>query len=282
MRHRNRVLAAFLLLAVVLNAPALAAGSESPADVRFAEIVHRARQAKQLVITHVAGTYESKSDKLEARWPQVILDALDLEHRSPSTHGCWRSACADSIPSPGHMDFSFGSGKSAVRLRWTFWTGALEVVDSPTPMCVAIRDQHFQLLHYARQALPRDDDLRDVRLCRSVDPDTSEVDTTVAISAQTTFEQGDPRIQSAPEAITKVPPSYPDRARETGVDGTVWIRARVGSDGRATEARVSGKSIPMLDEAAKAAVMQWRFRPGRVAGQNVSTWTLVPIRFSLH
>lgn len=88
-------------------------------------------------------------------------------------------------------------------------------------------------------------------------------------------------VEELPEAIVRVPPVYPDLAREAGVDGTVMVQARVCACGEVDSMSVV-KSIPMLDEAAKTAVRQWIFKPALVAGEPVSVWVGVPIKFSLH
>ena len=84
-----------------------------------------------------------------------------------------------------------------------------------------------------------------------------------------------------PEAIVKVIPSYPDSAREAGVEGTVLVHALVCKNGMVFATRVV-VSIPLLDAAAVRAVEQWRFTPARIAGQPVAVWVAVPIRFTLH
>ena len=38
----------------------------------------------------------------------------------------------------------------------------------------------------------------------------------------------------------------------------------------------------MLDDAAVAAVLQWRFVPATRNGVPVCAWTAVPVRFTLH
>jgi protein TonB len=88
-------------------------------------------------------------------------------------------------------------------------------------------------------------------------------------------------VEELPEAITKVPPAYPDLAREAGVDGTVQVQALVGKDGRVKDTRVV-KSIPMLDAAAIAAVKQWVFKPALSNNKPVAVWVAVPVRFTLH
>jgi len=90
-------------------------------------------------------------------------------------------------------------------------------------------------------------------------------------------------VEELPEAITKVSPTYPDLAREAGVDGVVLVQALVGKDGHVKDARIQpGKSIPMLDGAALAAVKQWVFKPALSNNKPVAVWVAVPVRFSLH
>jgi protein TonB len=88
-------------------------------------------------------------------------------------------------------------------------------------------------------------------------------------------------VEELPEAITKVPPVYPDIAREAGVDGTVLVQALVDKNGRVKDVRVQ-KSIPMLDPAAIAAVKQWVFKPALSNNKPVAVWVAVPVRFTLH
>jgi protein TonB len=88
-------------------------------------------------------------------------------------------------------------------------------------------------------------------------------------------------VEELPEAVTRVPPVYPDMAREANVDGTVMVQALVGKDGKVRDVRVV-KSIPMLDDAAKAAVRQWVFKPALSNNKPVAVWVGVPVKFSLH
>jgi protein TonB len=95
-------------------------------------------------------------------------------------------------------------------------------------------------------------------------------------------EWDDPEIyDTAPEAITRVAPTYPDSAREARVDGTVIMKALVCKDGSVGDI-VIVNSIPMLDAAAAAAVYQWQFKPAVLDGRPVATWVAVPARISLH
>jgi protein TonB len=84
-----------------------------------------------------------------------------------------------------------------------------------------------------------------------------------------------------PTLVTRVAPVYPDLARSAGVDGRVVVLALVGKDGRIKDARIA-KSVPMLDEAALAAVRQWVFTPALNGGHPVLVWVRVPVVFTLH
>jgi protein TonB len=88
-------------------------------------------------------------------------------------------------------------------------------------------------------------------------------------------------VEELPEAITRVPPSYPDEARKHGIQGTVMGQCLVLRDGTVGDVRIV-KSIPGLDEAAMACLRQWRFKPALAKGQPVVVWVGVPVKFSLH
>lgn len=65
-------------------------------------------------------------------------------------------------------------------------------------------------------------------------------------------------------------------ARDSGVTGTVVVRAHVGSDGRVLDTSLE-RSIPMLNAAAVDAVRRIRFRPAERNGRPVESWVSVPV-----
>ncbi|HET9366198.1 MAG TPA: TonB family protein, partial [Candidatus Angelobacter sp.] len=71
---------------------------------------------------------------------------------------------------------------------------------------------------------------------------------------------------SAPEAITKVDPAYPQDLMQDHVEGVVVLRAIIRSDGRVDEVRVLEGVDERLNENARKALEQWRFRPGTKDG----------------
>jgi protein TonB len=88
------------------------------------------------------------------------------------------------------------------------------------------------------------------------------------------------KVSKKPEVIKKVQPEYPDLARRAGIEGKVVCKIVVGKDGLVKSATVI-KSIPMLDDAALAAVKQWVFSPGEQRDRKVQVNMTVPIDFRL-
>lgn len=84
-----------------------------------------------------------------------------------------------------------------------------------------------------------------------------------------------------PVPIFAPKPEYPDLAMQAQVEGTVVVRALVRRDGRVGETRVE-RGIPLLNEAAVAAVSRWTFAPARTNRVAVSCWVVVPVRFRLN
>ena len=86
-----------------------------------------------------------------------------------------------------------------------------------------------------------------------------------------------------PKLVRSVTPLYPDLARDAGVEGTVKTQLLVGLDGHVLRAIVQPRgSIPMLDEAALAAGLQFVFTPALANGHPVKVWVTQDFRFRLH
>jgi protein TonB len=68
---------------------------------------------------------------------------------------------------------------------------------------------------------------------------------------------------SPPTRIVFVRPEYPQIARAAKVQGVVVLEGQIERDGHVCNARVL-RSIPLLDQSAIDAVLQWRFTPAKV------------------
>ncbi len=80
--------------------------------------------------------------------------------------------------------------------------------------------------------------------------------------------------------IYKATPIYPDDAKNARVQGTVVLKAVIGTDGTVKELTVvSGPHL--LQQAALDAVKQWRYRPYLLNGEPVEVGTTINIIFTL-
>jgi TonB family protein len=73
---------------------------------------------------------------------------------------------------------------------------------------------------------------------------------------------------------------YPPEAMAVGVQGVLQVEVVINEEGHVAQARVT-RSVPFLDEAALAAVREWRFKPTLVNGQPVPVRTTLMVNFSL-
>jgi protein TonB len=78
------------------------------------------------------------------------------------------------------------------------------------------------------------------------------------------------------------PPAYPLAARKRGIEGVVRLNVEVSADGAALAVNIAVSSgFAPLDEAALAAVRNWRFEPAKRGGKAVSARVEIPLRFKL-
>jgi protein TonB len=80
--------------------------------------------------------------------------------------------------------------------------------------------------------------------------------------------------------VNRVEPEYPRIAIITRLSGTVLLRATIGTDGGVHGIEVLSGN-PILAEAARAAVRQWRYRPTLLDGQPVEVETQITVSFVL-
>lgn len=77
-------------------------------------------------------------------------------------------------------------------------------------------------------------------------------------------------------------PAYPVASRRLGEEGKVLLRVKVSSDGTPLLVEIKQScGFGRLDEAARAAVLRWRFVPARRGDEAIESWVSVPIAFSL-
>jgi len=87
------------------------------------------------------------------------------------------------------------------------------------------------------------------------------------------------RVQEA-NLIHKVTPQYPPLAKSARVQGTVEFTAIIGKDGTIRELKLV-HGHPLLVNAARQAVEQWRYKPTMLNGEPVDVITQIDVNFTL-
>ena len=83
-----------------------------------------------------------------------------------------------------------------------------------------------------------------------------------------------------PTKVKHVNPVYPEVAARARVQGNVVVEIQVSTQGRVTDARIV-TGIPLLNDAALAAVRQWVYAPPLVDGVPVRLIMTVTVRFKV-
>jgi len=80
--------------------------------------------------------------------------------------------------------------------------------------------------------------------------------------------------------ISSTPPAYPTFARSQGVEGDVTLDALIDETGRVTKIKaISGPDL--LQQAAAAAVRQWKYKPATLDGNAVPMHLTVTVKFRM-
>ena len=83
-----------------------------------------------------------------------------------------------------------------------------------------------------------------------------------------------------PTKIHDVKPVYPPLAHAARVQGVVILEVLIDEGGSVVDARVL-RSIPLLNESALEAVLQWRFAPTYVDGVARNVLMTVTVNFQI-
>jgi periplasmic protein TonB len=89
-------------------------------------------------------------------------------------------------------------------------------------------------------------------------------------------------VEIEPVMIKQVDPEYPQLAKTAGLEGSVWVWALVGKDGRVIKSAVAKTSgIQTLDEAAIAAALKCEYKPAIQNGRPVNCPVTYKVDFKL-
>ena len=112
---------------------------------------------------------------------------------------------------------------------------------------------------------------------------TGRRDETLGDEALTQLERALPQPTSRDLVIVRlVKPAYPASSVRAGVEGVVTFRVHVTADGTVARVWLLNSEVDRAcDDAAKRALLEWRFRPFLVEGEPSDVLVDQRIRFSL-
>ena len=87
-------------------------------------------------------------------------------------------------------------------------------------------------------------------------------------------------VSKEPVLVREVLPIYPGNAHEAGLEGVVFVKFAVGTDGRVKEASIL-KGPRIFHASALDAVYRFVFRPALQNDKPVAVWMTRPIRFRI-
>jgi protein TonB len=83
-------------------------------------------------------------------------------------------------------------------------------------------------------------------------------------------------------AVSRIPPTYPLRAKRNNIEGWVKVRFVINKQGRVEDITIIDEDPPgVFDQAVINCVSKWRFKPGTVGGVEVRTAAETTVRFQL-
>jgi len=86
---------------------------------------------------------------------------------------------------------------------------------------------------------------------------------------------------TAPRIVSKVEPQYSEEAKKSKLQGSILLSVVIDSTGAPTQIAVLRPLGMGLDEAAVAAVSQWKFSPGIKNGTPVPVFSQIEMNFHL-
>ncbi|AXF26070.1 energy transducer TonB [Burkholderia pyrrocinia] len=105
---------------------------------------------------------------------------------------------------------------------------------------------------------------------------------TVPASPATTAAEPVTAPRFAAAYLRNPAPDYPDLAQQRGWEGTTFLNVHVLANGRPDQVLLSATSgHDALDDAAVAAVRDWRFVPAKRGMEPTDGWVKVPVVFKL-
>ncbi|NUN70049.1 MAG: energy transducer TonB [Bacteroidetes bacterium] len=89
-------------------------------------------------------------------------------------------------------------------------------------------------------------------------------------------------VEKAPQVVYAEKPVYPEIARRSGMEGTVWVKILVDKTGKARKAVViKDGGTDIFSDAAITAAMRYQFTPAIMNSGPVQVWVAIKFSFQL-
>jgi protein TonB len=88
--------------------------------------------------------------------------------------------------------------------------------------------------------------------------------------------------EKAPELLESVTPVYPELARRSGIEGTVYVKVLIGKDGKPLNAVAVKYDSEIFIKPSLEAAMKCIFTPAIQHKAPVMVWMMVPFKFRLN
>ena len=163
----------------------------------------------------------------------------------------------------------------------------------PAPVIIMLEDipETYQAPRpETEEVIPGAGDLDGVAVVDTVEEEESDVDFLANLHIDDTLGDMDRTldedavdfwdVSKEPVLVREVLPIYPKIAHESGLEGVIFVKFAVGTDGRVKEASIL-KGPRIFHASALEAVYKFTFRPALQNDKPVAVWMTRPIRFRL-
>lgn len=105
-------------------------------------------------------------------------------------------------------------------------------------------------------------------------------DTSLKGSVGTLFSVGD--LDAPMTVLVRIPPAYPLRARQRGIEGWVRVQFVVDEQGKISGVKVmEAQPEGIFEQSVRQCVVNWRFKPGTIQGLPVKALVETTVKFEL-
>jgi TonB family protein len=88
-------------------------------------------------------------------------------------------------------------------------------------------------------------------------------------------------VDKEPTLLKKVEPVYPELAKKAGLEGKVWVKILVDTEGKPKQVVILKSDSDVFNQVAVDAANQFLFTPAYLKDKPVSVWVSVPFKFKL-